>query len=432
MRMSATPHNRAGELALEIYRRTLEECRGDRLVERHVRLDGDVLRIDGLDYDLRDYDRVIVAGAGKASVAMAQGIEGILGDRISEGLIVTKYGHGDPLAHCRIVESGHPVPDENSLLAGSAMLELAASVTERDLLVFLLSGGASALMEAPVEDVSLKDLQEVNEELLSSGATIYAINAIRARLSKIKGGGLAVAFAKSRNVLVYLSDVERGLPAVVGSGPFISSSHRSEVSRALQAVPVEDRFPPHVVRLIRENAWARSPGLQPAHAMIGNVQLLRKKAGEIARESGLRCEFLPPLGGEAREYPDSVDLPKSTKHGIPLCQIAVGEPVVHKAGTGLGGRAQEMACAYAGLIAGRSDLAVLAAGSDGTDGPTDAAGALVDGGTAARALAGGCSAEKSLAENDSYHFHAAAGTLIKTGPTGTNLNDILIIVRANS
>jgi glycerate 2-kinase len=430
--VQATPHNRAGELALEIYRRTLEECRGDRLVERHVRLEGDVLGIDGLDYDLRDHDRVIVAGAGKASVAMAQGIEEILGDRISEGLIVTKYGHNKPLSYCRIIESGHPVPDENSLLAGSAMLELATSVTERDLLVFLLSGGASALMEAPVEGVSLKDLQEVNEELLSSGATIYAINAIRARLSKIKGGGLAVAFAKSRNVVVYLSDVEGGLPAVVGSGPFISSSHSGEVSKALQSLPVEDRFPPHVVRLIRENAWMRNPGLQPAHVMIGNVQLLREKAGEIAKEMGLRCEFLPPLGGEAREYPTIVELPQATKHGVPLCQIGVGEPVVHKTGTGIGGRAQEMACAYAGPIAGRSDLAVLAAGSDGTDGPTDAAGALVDGETAARALAGGCSVEKSLAENDSYHFHAAAGTLIKTGPTGTNLNDILIVVRASS
>ena len=430
MRVEATPRNRAGELALEVYLRTLEACRGDVLVREHVRLEGDILYISDQQYYLRDFDRVFVAGAGKASVAMAQGIEGILGDRIAEGLIVTKYGHAEPLSHCRIIEAGHPVPDENSLLAGSAMLDLAASVTDKDLVIFLLSGGASALMEAPVEGVTLGDLQEVNEELLASGATIYAINAIRARLSKIKGGGLAVAFAKSRNVVVYLSDVERGLPAVVGSGPFISSSHSSEVSKALQAVPVEDRFPPHVIRLIRENAWARSPGLQPAHAMIGNVQLLREKAGEIARELGLRCEFLPPLGGEAREYVNSVELPKAMKHGVPLCLIAVGEPVVHKTGTGLGGRAQEMACAYAGLIEGREELAVLVAGSDGTDGPTDAAGALVDGDAAERAAVGGFTVGATLANNDSYHFHEAAETLVKTGPTGTNLNDILIVVRA--
>ena len=428
MTIQATPHNRAGELALEIYRRTLEECRGDALVRQHVRLDGDILHIRDLQYKLADYDRVIVAGAGKASAAMAQGIEEILCDRIAEGLIVTKYAHSQPLAHCRTMEAGHPVPDENSLLAGQAMLELAASVTEGDLVIFLLSGGASALMEAPVEGVTLGDLQTVNQELLASGATIYAINAIRARLSRIKGGGLAVAFAKSRNVVVYLSDVEGGLPAVVGSGPFISSSHSSEVAKAMAAVPVENRFPPHVANLIRENAWSRNPGLQPAHEMIGNTQLLRATAERIARDLGLACETLAPLAGEARAYPLSHPLLKPGSS--PRCQIAVGEPVVTKTGSGKGGRAQEMACAYAEIIQGRDDIAILVAGSDGTDGPTDAAGALVDGQTVERARAQGFEGALTLANNDSYRFHEAAGTLIKTGPTGTNLNDLLIVVRA--
>jgi glycerate-2-kinase len=390
------------------------------------------LHVKDFQYDLDRFERVIVAGAGKASAAMAEGIEQLLGDRISEGLIITKYGHSEPLAHCRIIEAGHPVPDENSLRAGREILDLAASVTDRDSVIFLLSGGASALMEAPVEGVSLSDLQAVNEELLACGAPIHAMNAIRARLSRIKGGGLAEAFKRSTNVVVYLSDVEGGLPAVVGSGPFISPSHTSEIEKALEIVQIEERFPKSVVDLIRQNAWSRSPANQPPHVMIGNAQMMRDIAGEVAANLGAKCEFLPPIQGEAKLYPGSITLPPSRSHGKTICQIAVGEPVVHRTGAGLGGRAQEMACAFAKVIEGRPDIAILVAGSDGTDGPTDAAGALVDGQTASKALATGFSVERTLADNDSYHFHEAAGSLIKTGPTGTNLNDIVIVAQATS
>ncbi|HJP82466.1 MAG TPA: MOFRL family protein, partial [Fimbriimonadaceae bacterium] len=283
-----------------------------------------------------------------------------------------------------------------------------------------------------VEGVSLSDLQAVNEELLAGGATIQTINAIRARLSRIKGGGLAEAFKQSTNVVVYLSDVEGGLPAVVGSGPFISLSHSSEVEKALAIVQIEERFTSNVVDRIREKAWPRSPANQPHHVMIGNAQMMRDLAGNVAVKLGAKCEFLPPIQGEAKLYPGSITLPPSRSHGKPVCQIAVGEPVVHRTGSGLGGRAQEMACAFATLVEGRRDIAVLVAGSDGTDGPTDAAGALVDGGTVERARSAGFEVEATLAANDSYHFHDAAGSLIKTGPSGTNLNDIVIVAQATS
>jgi len=433
MRIEATPRNRAGELALEIYRRTLEAIRGDRLVEAKVSLDGDKLIVDNLVLDLAGYERVFVCGTGKASIAMGEGLENVLGDRIDGGLIVTKSGHAEPLRNIRTMEAGHPVPDAASLAAGQAMLDFAAQTNAQDLVLFVLSGGASALMEAPVDGISLEDLQTVNQQLLASGATILTMNAIRSRLSRIKVGGLARAFA-AHVVCLVASDVQGNRLSVIGSGPFVSPPQEVPLDDILRSFGFDRTFPESVLRRLQERSGHEAVPLVE-HRIVGDARIMGEIAIRFARELGLSPSGGPwTLSGDAREavrlYDAKGMVPDLPSRMDPTynCMIATGETTVVVSGAGLGGRAQEMAVVAAQKIAGHPDVAWLIAGSDGTDGPTDAAGALVDGETLARAAARGFEYEKTLADNDSYHFHEAAGTLVKTGPTGSNLNDIMIVV----
>ncbi len=415
-------------MALEVYRRTVEQVRGDRLVKEHVHLNGRHLLIDDLSFHLSDFDRVVVAGAGKASVAMAQGLEQVLGSLIYDGLVVTKHGHSEPLEFCQVMEASHPVPGEDSLLAGQEMLELADRYSgERNLVLFVLSGGASALMESPVEGISLEDLQLVNQKLLSSGSTILTLNTIRSRLSQIKAGGLAKAFGDATVVVLVMSDVQGDQIGVIGSGPFVTSSEEPEIDSLIQAVGLAG-LPTQVLVALKTPQTPLASG-EPEHRIIGNARLMGEKAVQIAQDLGLTCDGAFPMEGEAREYPAFLVAKKLFPSDRADCVIAVGEPVATVKGDGLGGRAQEMAVIFADLIQGQDDVAVLIAGSDGTDGPTDAAGALVDGDTVARAESQGISVRETLENSDSYHFHQGAGTLLKTGATGTNLNDILIAIK---
>lgn len=428
MSFQANPRNRAGELALDIYRQTLAKVSGDQLVRDHVRLIGRHLFVDDLSFHLSDYDRLVVAGAGKASVAMARGLEENLGTHIYDGLIVTKHGHREPLRLCQIIEASHPVPGQDSLLAGEEMLRFAERYSKPgNLVLFALSGGASALMEAPVDGVSLDDLQRLNHALLASGATIHTINAIRSRLSRIKAGGLAKAFGDAEVVVLVLSDVPGDRLGAIGSGPFVAPTADVDVTALASAFGLHDALPPQVMAKLEVPPDAsRNP--HPEHRIIGNARQMGEVAVQTARSLGLRCNGVIPLEGEAKDFPRFLKTKRLYPGERADCVIAVGEPVATVSGEGLGGRAQEMACAFAQIIADQPGLAVLVAGSDGTDGPTDAAGALVDGETVALAAAKGFTVEETLRRNDSYHFHEAAGTLIKTGPTGTNLNDIVILV----
>lgn len=401
------------------------------LVKSRVKLNGNQLTIDEIAIDLGNYDRVIVAGAGKASIAMAQGLEAVLGDRIDQGLLITKHGHSDKLERCRIMEAGHPVPDEASIAAGEAMLELASTVTERDLVLFLLSGGASALMEAPAEGVSLDDLQLVNNELLNSGASIMTMNTIRSRLSRVKAGGLAMAFRRATVMVMAMSDVREDNLNVIGSGPFVPTRRFPDMAKLLRAFELDNKFPPHLVEMLVQGDDQPEKISQPRHRIIGFARTMSNVAERVARQLDLVPLSGAWMDGEARNFPETLArkglMPDDVFRNNTL--IMMGETVVTKKGKGKGGRAQEMACAFATLIAQRENIAVLVAGTDGSDGPTDAAGALVDGQTVARAQANGFTVEETLADNNSYHFHQAAGSLVKTGPTGSNLNDILIIVR---
>ncbi|MCC7229856.1 MAG: DUF4147 domain-containing protein [Fimbriimonadaceae bacterium] len=431
MKVVAHPMSKAAELTLEIYRRTLEEVRGDRLIESQVWLEDGQLHIDDLDFDLDDYRRIVVAGAGKASVAMAQGLESILGSRISEGLIVAKDGHPDSLSHCRIIDAAHPIPDESSLEAGREMLALAARTQPDDLVLFCLSGGASALIESPVDGISLPDRQTVNRARLSSGATIAAVNAVRARLSRIKAGGLARAFAKPTVIVLYMSDVLGNDRQVIGSGPFFPPRRDANLGRLITAFDLKAKLPPQVLAKLIAVTNPTQAVAAPPHRSIGDARMMGHHAKHIASTMGLTVDGPSIMRGEAVDYVQRVA--KKGAFGRCLqpreCFLSVGETVVTLHGDGLGGRAQEAACAIARELEGSHDVAVLFAGSDGSDGPTDASGALVDGQSARRANEKGWTVERALSANDSYHFHEAADSLVKTGPTGSNLNDIMIVVR---
>lgn len=346
----------------------------------------------------RDTSRALsVCAIGKAAVAMARGAAAVLGPRLSGGLIVTKDGHaaGAPRG-LRVLESGHPVPDARSLAAGAAVLAWGRGLPTGELGLVLLSGGASALVEALVPGVALETLRERTEALLRSGTDIAAVNAERKRLSQVKGGGLArvVDGARERLLVLCLSDVPGDDPAVLGSGP----------------------------------AWLGPEG--PRHVIVGSVtHAVNAAAAEGARRGFQVITIADRLDGEAREahglFLDWLDA--AGPGGARRMVIAGGETTVTVRGNGRGGRNQELALAAVSALQSRPGTVLAALGTDGTDGPTDAAGGLVDSSSAARARAAGVDVSRALEENDAYGALQAMGDLIVTGPTGTNVGDLVVL-----
>jgi glycerate-2-kinase len=428
MLLQATPNNRASELALEIYERVLAQMRGDRLVHQAVQRVGSELFVQGQRIDLSAFERVFVCGAGKASCSMAKGLLEVLGDRCEGGLIVTKEGHAEDLHPLEVVEAGHPLPNEASLLAGQAMLEFAHATTERDLVLFLLSGGASALMESPIDGVDLHDLVETNAALLASGQDIRAINAFRTQLSRIKAGGLARAFDPATVACLVLSDVIGNDLHTVGSAPLLSS-------KGMETTP-----PPHLLEVLPE-AVRRQLGYPQLrkqtpiveHFVTGSISLAIHEASDAARNVGLLpLPYSDPLQGEARVMARRIVKEAAlqvTRQEDPFCMIFGGEPTVKLRGKGMGGRCQEMAATASLQLSKLRDTCFLAAGTDGSDGPTIAAGGLADAETCGRAARKEVSLSNTLRNNDSFRFLEASDGLIITGPTGSNVNDLVLVVR---
>ena len=423
------PNSRAGQLALEIYAEVLAQVRADALVAAGVRRVGDMLFVQDSAYDLHHYERIFVCGAGKASAAMASALAELLGDRLAGGLVVTQPGGGTLAPPICTMVGAHPVPDDLSIQAGEAMLEFAAETTPRDLVFFCLSGGASAILEAPAAGVGLAVLQSTTEILLKSGADIRTLNAVRVRLSRIKGGGLARAFHAHVAVLV-LSDVLGNEIGVVGSGPFLPPRKREHRGHA---VAFDDRFPPSVRAELTKEVSEVTPPVE--HYVIGSAALLWPLAAQAATKRGLQpFGYADPIQGEARTMAGKImrlARAKRARGERDFCMVFAGEPTVTVRGDGKGGRDQEMATQAAGSLVGEADMAFLAAGTDGADGPTEAAGGLVDQGSIGAARMGGVTARSALARSDSYHFLKAAGGLIVTGPTGTNVNDIVLVVHVS-
>ncbi|MBM4123637.1 MAG: glycerate kinase [Nitrospira sp.] len=411
---------------------------------RHVTRTGPILSVGRQRYDLRDYDRVIAVGAGKASAPMAAALEQRLGKRLAEGLVIVKYGHTVPTKTIRILEAGHPAPDRAGQRATAQLRSLLGRLTAKDLLFVLLSGGASSLLPAPVPGVTLAEKRETTERLLRCGATIHEINAVRKHLSSIKGGQL-VSSTKARVVSLILSDVLGDELGTIGSGPTAPDpTTYAEACATLRRYKLWDKVPASIrTHLLKGRRGAEKETPKPGSPLFGQVQneIIGNNGNAVeavakaAREAGLRPLVLTTtLTGEAREAAKTFgaiarELVASDRPVLrPACLIAGGELTVTRRGRGLGGRAQEFALASAQEIAGLPQIWVAGFGTDGTDGPTDVAGAVVDGRSIDRAKKAGLSQAEALARNDSYRFFAKLGGHIKTGPTGTNVNDLYLLM----
>ncbi len=371
--------------------------------------------------------RLILVAAGKAGWQMAKAAVDVLGDRLSGGVVITKYEHSKgPLNGMEIFEAGHPVPDDNSYKATQAAIDAVTGLSAEDTVLFLLSGGGSALFEKPL--IPTQDMERLTKELLASGADIVEMNTIRKRFSAVKGGKFAALCAPAKVFSVVLSDIIGDPLDMIASGPAYPDS-----STAAQAARIADKYHLTLTDEMKELLNVETPKiLENVETHItGSVRQLCLAAEETCRQLGYEPVVLTAslscaareaggfLSNIAQYHQDSL---KS------LAFIAGGETVVHLTGHGLGGRNQELALAAAPGIAGMKDTAVFSLGSDGTDGPTDAAGGYVDQDTAAHLAKQGIDIFAVLQDNDSYHALAQCDGLLKTGATGTNVNDISVLL----
>ena len=373
--------------------------------------------------------RVFLVAAGKAAWQMASVARETL-PALAGGVVVTKYGHvKGEIDGVACYEGGHPVPDENSLRGTAAALALTQDLRADDTVLFLLSGGGSALFEQPL--LPLADLQDITRELLAAGADIVEINTVRKRLSAVKGGRFAAHCAPARVFSIVLSDIVGDPLDMIASGPACPDR-----STCAQAIAVAEKYRLHLSPHARALLCQETPKAltNVTTKITGSVRALCAAAEKECRALGYEPFLLTDcLTCEAREAGSFLASVARTHagEGRSLAFLAGGETVVHLRGTGKGGRNQELALSAALGIEGISNVLIASAGSDGTDGPTDAAGGIVDGGTAAEMRLHGADPARALADNDSYHALKSAGSLFFTGPTGTNVNDVaLVLIRA--
>ena len=366
--------------------------------------------------------RVILVAVGKAAWQMAHAAWKTLGDMIDDGIIITKYGHGKgPVGVLRLFEAGHPVPDENAFWATRKALELVSGLEPEDTVLFLLSGGGSALFELPL--VPGEELQDITSQLLACGAGITEINTIRKRLSKVKGGRFAQSCAPAKVFSVILSDIVGDPLDMIASGPACPDS-----STCKQALEIAQKYSLHLSDRVLECLRQETPKSisNVTTHITGSVRQLCLAAAEAARELGYEPRILTDcLSCEAKDAGVMLaERMQNAKAGTAL--IAGGETVVKLTGTGKGGRNQELALAAGALLEGQQNMCLFSIGSDGTDGPTDAAGGYVDGATAGMLRQQGLEIADVLGNNDAYHALKISGGLIFTGPTGTNVNDVAV------
>lgn len=371
--------------------------------------------------------RVLLVAAGKAAWQMASAAAAQLGDGLCAGVVVTKYDHvkGD-IPHCTCYEAGHPVPDENSFAATQAALDMVKDAGEGDTVLFLLSGGGSALFEKPL--VSGEELQNITGQLLVCGADIVEMNTLRKRLSAVKGGRFAQLCAPAKVFAVVLSDILGDPLDMIASGPaYPDSSTCADARRIAEQYGL--RLSPEASQCLERETPKVLDNVETL--ITGSVRELCAAASAACRELGYEPVLLTDsLDCEAREAGAFLAAVARAHQDTErsLAFLAGGETVVHLTGSGLGGRNQELALSAAAGIAGLEDTAVFSLGSDGTDGPTDAAGGFVDGGTKERLARQGVRIFEVLKNNDAYHALAACGGLLHTGATGTNVNDVAVLL----
>ncbi len=416
-----------------------------------IHWDEDGFQIRERFYRWDDYQRVFLLAFGKAATPMAQAVAHGLGPRLEQGLVITKYGHGpsDPttLEHIEIIEAGHPIPDAMGVAAAQRAANMLRALTAQDLLITLISGGGSALLTLPAANISLNDLQQTTDLLLACGANIHEINTIRKHLSQVKGGQLARLAHPASTISLILSDVIGNPLDVIASGPTVPDPTTWEDAwKIVKKYHLTDQLPDSVSQhlkaglagLLPDTPKPDDPIFEKVQThIVGDNALAAEAALQTAISQGFHAMILTTfLQGEAKEVAQMlVSLGREVvAHNRPLaqpaCLILGGETTVTLRGKGKGGRNQEIALAAAiplAQIPEGDKLVILSLATDGTDGPTDAAGGIADGTTVKRGLALGLDAESYLANNDSYHYLQAIGHALFTGPTRTNVNDLMFI-----
>lgn len=400
-----------------------------------------VINISGDSYAIAEHAVVWIMGAGKAAAAMAQELESLLAGHFSlQGMVVTKYGHALPLQQVELVEAGHPVPDEQSVAASVKLLEMAAKVQRNDLVIFLLSGGASALLADVPAHSSLTEVQQLFEALLKSGADIREMNTVRKHLSGIKGGLLARSIYPATLCTLVLSDVVGDDLSVIGSGPTVADpSTFSDTMEVLRKYHLTEKISTHLLQHIENGVAGRIPEtpkpgdpslLHTHNYLTGTNRIALEAAAEKARDLGYHPVLLSDTvtGDVHAVAADLVQTALRYNGPLPACLLAGGETTVKVTGNGLGGRNQQLALAAGIALEPYPFLTFLSGGTDGSDGPTNAAGAIVDASTIKNAGKMQLDPNSFLQRNDAWHFFSKAGGLMITGPTQTNVMDLMIML----
>jgi glycerate-2-kinase len=434
------------EAANHILLRAIDAVKPDQLIQQKISLRDDILKVEDREFNLKQYQRVYVIGAGKASAVMAREMENLLGERIFYGVISVKYGHSKVCRKLRILESGHPVLDENGILAASQILQVADDAQDDDLVICLLSGGGSALLEKPPDSISLTDLQQLFNLLLGCGANIEEMNIVRRHLSLVKGGQLARAVFPATCINLILSDVIGDPLESIASGPTAPDpSTFQDAWEIIEKYKLTDSLPESVRNYLEKGLNSEVPEtlkdgdsvFEKVHNfIIGNNLGALKTAQAAAEDLGFSSIILSSrVQGEAREVAKVVaaitqeiidrDIPLPR----PACILMGGETTVMLKGKGKGGRNQELALSSLIAMQGvKSEYLIASCGTDGTDGPTDAAGGMIHPKIWDKIRESGLSPGKFLDNNDAYSFLEKTGGLIKTGPTGTNVMDIILVL----
>ncbi len=414
-------------------------------VKRHVECADGRLTVDGRHHDLATMGQVFVIGCGKAAAQMAFALQELVGAKIAGGVVVVKYGHGLSLEKIKVVEAGHPVPDQAGYLGAQQVIEMVSQARAGDLILFVISGGGSALLPMPAEGLTLADKQATTQALLASGAKIHEVNALRKHLSRLKGGRLAQLAFPANTLSLILSDVVGDQLDAIASGPTVGdASTYDDCLEIVRRYGLSDKIPGAALELLNRGALgevAETPKPSAAlfekvqNVIVGSNRMAIAAAQQQAETLGYATRVLSSaVEGESRTVASAhcahikEILQRGRSAGRPQCLISGGETTVTLRGNGLGGRNQEFALAAAIDLADLDNVVLLSAGTDGTDGPTDAAGAIIDGTTLSRGRAQGLNAHDFLARNDSYHFLCTTGDLLVTGPTLTNVMDLQVIL----
>jgi hydroxypyruvate reductase len=438
------------EKVIEILQEALQAANPALATQRAIRRDGNRLIIQDQIFDLQTVGRLFVIAIGKASLPMTQAIAGILGNRLERAIVLVKEGYycaeyfENLQEQVSVYEAGHPIPDERGVQASLKILKLLEDTTSEDLVICLISGGGSALLTAPVEGITLQELQSMTEAMLECGATIFEINPVRKHLEKLKGGQLAQYAAPARVVSLILSDVVGNPLDVIASGPTVPDpSTYQEALQVLERYQLVTNLPASIITHLREGADGIHPETPKpgnptfdyvSNLIIGSNRLACQAALAKARQLGFNSIILTTyLQGEARQAGKFIAAIareiEAAQQPVarPACLIVGGETTVTIRGKGYGGRNLEVALGAVADLAGLNNVILITLATDGGDGPTDAAGAIVSSETLDRARKLGLDPTDYLARNDSYHFFEPLGDLLKPGPTQTNINDLTFL-----